>query len=130
MNPLVRYVLILIGSISVALGFIGIFLPLLPTTPFLLLGAACYIKGSPTLYKWLINNRILGEYIQSYLNGEGIPLKVKALSISLLWTTISYSAIVLIDIILVKVFLFLTAVGVTWHILSIKTKERKNKKEI
>jgi len=117
-----KYVFITIGSMSVALGFIGIFLPLLPTTPFLLLGAACYIKGSPALYNWLIEHKILGKYIKGYLDGEGIPLKTKIFSITLMWLLMAYSGIFIVKIIFVRIILFVTAIGVTWHILSIKTK--------
>ena len=86
-----KWVLIIVGSFFTGLGIIGIFLPLLPTTPFLLLAAACYIRSSERLYSWLINNKWVGRYIKNYLEGKGIPLKSKVLSISALWITIGYS---------------------------------------
>ncbi len=122
MNQMIRYVLIIIGSLSVALGFIGIFLPLLPTTPFLLLAAVCYIKGSPALYHWLIEHKLLGRFIKGYLNGEGIPLRAKIFSIALMWLFMAYSGFFIVKIMFVRMILLITAIGVTWHILSIKTR--------
>ncbi len=122
MNQTKKYILVLIGSVSVAAGFIGIFLPLLPTTPFLLLAATCYIRASSRLYHWLIEHRLLGKYIKGYLDGEGIPLKAKAFSITLLWLTMLYSGIFIVKILVVRIIMLITATGVTWHILSQKTR--------
>jgi uncharacterized membrane protein YbaN (DUF454 family) len=116
-----RYVLIAIGTISVALGFLGILLPVLPTTPFLLLAAACYIRSSRRFYCWLINNRFCGKYIQNYREKNGIPLKLKIFVISLLWITILASVIFVVDLFVIRILLVLIAVGVTVHISRIKT---------
>ena len=120
-SNLSRWVLIIIGSFFAGLGILGIFLPLLPTTPFLLLAAVCYIRSSERFYNWLINNKWLGNYIKNYLEGKGVPLKVKVLSISLLWITIGYSVVFVVNIFLFKVILILIAIGVTIHIQSIRT---------
>lgn len=113
------------------LGILGIFLPLLPTTPFLLIAAACYIRSSEKFYNWLINNKWLGNYIKNYLEGKGVPLKVKVLSISLLWITIGYSVVFIVHIFLIRVILILIAIGVTIHILSIRSlKQRKRDDDI
>jgi hypothetical protein len=74
-------VLIIAGTSFAGLGILGIFLPLLPTTPFLLLAAACYARSSERFYNWLLNNRWFGHYIRNYLEGKGVPLRVKVLSI-------------------------------------------------
>jgi uncharacterized membrane protein YbaN (DUF454 family) len=116
-----RSVLIAIGTISVALGFLGILLPVLPTTPFLLLAAACYIRSSRRFYCWLINNRFCGKYIQNYREKNGIPLKLKIFVISLLWITILASVIFAVDLLVIRILLVLIAVGVTVHIASLKT---------
>lgn len=92
-------------------------MPLLPTTPFLLLAAACYIRSSEKFYNWLINNKYLGKYIKHYIEGTGIPLKGKIFSITILWFTILISAIFVIHIIWVKILLLVIAIGVTIHIL-------------
>ncbi len=120
-----RWVLIIIGSFFTGLGILGIFLPLLPTTPFLLLAAACYIRSSERFYNWLINNKWLGNYIKNYLEGKGVSLKVKVLSISLLWITIGYSVVFVVNIFPIRVILILIAIGVTIHILSIRTLKQK-----
>jgi len=116
-----RWILIIIGSFFTGLGILGIFLPLLPTTPFLLLAAACYIRGSERLHNWLMNNKWLGNYIRNYLEGKGISLKSKILSISLLWITIGYSVVFVVNIFSIRVILILIAIGVTVHLLSIRT---------
>jgi uncharacterized membrane protein YbaN (DUF454 family) len=121
MNKLMSLILVSFGSIFVALGVIGIFLPVLPTTPFLLLGAACYIKGSDKMYKWLINNKYLGEYIKNYREKNGIPLKSKIIAISTLWPTMLFTVFFVIDKLIVKVMLLIIASIVTWYIAKQKT---------
>jgi len=123
-NRLIRWVLIAAGSIFLGLGILGIFLPILPTTPFLLLAAACYARSSKKFYDWLINNKWFGLYIKNYREGRGVPLKVKIYTISLLWITILFSAFFIINIFWVRIALILIAVGVTIHILTIKTYKR------
>jgi len=120
-SNLSRWVLIIVGSFFAGLGILGIFLPLLPTTPFLLLAAACYIRSSERLYNWLMNNKWIGRYIKNYLEGKGVPLKSKVLSISALWITIGYSVFFVVNIFSVRVILILIAIGVTMHLLSIRT---------
>lgn len=123
MKNVKKVLLILIGSISVFLGVIGIFLPILPTTPFLLLGAACYIKSSKTLYLSLINNKYLGSYIKNYYEKKGIPLKTKRFVITILWISISFSAFFVINHLYLQIMLFTIASIVTWHIAKQKTLE-------
>lgn len=123
-SNLSRRVLIIAGSFFVGLGILGIFLPLLPTTPFLLLAAACYVRASERFYNWLLNNKWLGNYIKNYREGKGIPLKGKVLSISLLWITIGYSVVFVVHIFLVRIILILIAIGVTIHILYIRTSKQ------
>jgi uncharacterized membrane protein YbaN (DUF454 family) len=117
----------ILGFTSLTLGIIGIALPILPTTPFLLLSSYLFLKSSERLYNWLLKNKILGQYIKDFQIEKSIPLKVKISSISLLWITISISNIFFINIIWIKLLLFAIAIGVTIHILHYKTK--KNKKE-
>jgi uncharacterized membrane protein YbaN (DUF454 family) len=120
-SNLSRWLLISAGTFFIGLGIIGIFLPLWPTTPFLLLAAACYARSSKRFYNWLLNNRWFGNYIKNYREGKRVPLKVKVLSISFLWFAIGYSAIFIVHILLGRIILILIAIVVTMHILSIKT---------
>ena len=124
-SNLSRWVLIITGSFFAGLGILGIFLPLLPTTPFLLLAAVCYIRSSERFYSWLMNNKWLGNYIKNYLEGKGVSLKSKVLSISLLWITIGYSVVFVVNIFPIRVILILIAIGVTIHLLSIRTLKKR-----
>jgi len=119
-----RHSLIAIGTICLAIGVIGIFTPILPTTPFLLLAAACYLRSSPRFHRWLMNNRIFGSYIRNYTEGRGIPIKVKLFTIALLWATIGLSIWAAANLIVTAVLL-VVAVGVTLHIAFIRTKQDK-----
>jgi uncharacterized membrane protein YbaN (DUF454 family) len=119
-NHLFKWILSTAGTIFLGIGVIGIFLPILPTTPFLLLAAACYARSSKRFYDWLMNNKWFGSYIKNYREGKGIPLKVKTFTISLLWITILFSVFFIIHISWVKIILIIMALGVTIHILTIK----------
>ena len=109
------------GTFFLALGVIGIFLPLLPTTPFLLLSAACYFKGSKRMHDWLLSNKVFGSYIRSYREGKGVPTKVKAISLVALWATIGSSVVFAVSILVVRVILIMIAIGVTIHIVRLPT---------
>lgn len=122
-----RALLIILGTLCVALGVLGIFLPLLPTTPFLLLAAACYARSSARFYHWLVTNRWCGQYIRNYREGRGIPLKQKAVTILLLWLTIGSTAWLAISQWWVRWILLGVAVGVTIHLLKVKTYKPKAK---
>lgn len=112
---------ILLGSLSLVLGIIGIFLPLLPTTPFLLLTAALYVRSSPRLYNWLLRQKHLGPYIRNFREHKAIPLRAKIISVSLIWITILYCVIFILPYWWLKVLLLLIAAGTSYHILSFKT---------
>jgi len=117
-------ILVTSGTLFLILGIIGIFIPLLPTTPFLLLAAACYIRGSKRFYIWLIKNRWLGEYIKNYQEGRGVPLNVKIITIIVLWLTIIFSTFIIVSNFIIRIILFVIAISVTIHITKIKTLDR------
>ncbi|MBX8605813.1 YbaN family protein [Pseudomonas cichorii] len=119
-HRLVRYLLVAVGWTSVGLGVIGIFLPVLPTTPFLLLAAACFARSSPRFYNWLVNHKRLGPWIRDYLAGNGIPLKGKVYAIGLMWVSISLSCY-LVPLPWARSFMLASAVLVTIYILRQKT---------
>jgi uncharacterized membrane protein YbaN (DUF454 family) len=107
------------------LGILGIFLPLLPTTPFLLLSAFLFARSSEKLHSWLLNHKILGKYIYDFLQDKSMPLCIKIISTSILWMTIICSIIFIASgKIWLQILLFAIAVGITVHILSYKTKKK------
>ncbi len=116
-----KYLLIILGSISLVLGVIGIFLPLLPTTPFLLLSATLYVRSSERLYQWLIHQKYLGSYIRNFREHRAIPLRAKILSTSMVWITLIYCATTVSEAIWVSILFIALAAGITWHIRSYKT---------
>ena len=116
-----KYLLIFLGSLSLALGVIGIILPVLPTTPFLLLAAALYVRSSEKLYQWLINQKYLGTYIRNFREHKAIPLHAKIISISMIWITLIYCTITVSEEIWVKALFLILATSITWHILTYKT---------
>jgi uncharacterized protein len=121
MNKIKKAVLISAGVLCVVLGFIGIFIPILPTTPFLLLAAFFFTRSSNRALHWLENNRWFGKYIRNYRAGLGMPAREKVVTLTLLWLTIGFSAIFLIENGWVRMVLFVVAVGVTAHLMRIKT---------
>ncbi len=120
---LLKGLLIIAGFMAVGLGILGMFLPILPTTPFLLLAAAIFAKSSNRFYQWLINNKWFGSYIKNYREGRGIPLRIKIQSIGFMWLTILTTVIFFLDNMYVRILLLVIAVGVTIHISLIKTKK-------
>ncbi len=120
-KTLIKYFLIITGVLCVLLGIVGIFLPLLPTTPFFLLAAACFFRSSESLYAWLIHHKFFGKRILYYRVYKAISLRSKLLSLALLWLTISYSAFFIVKIFWVKIILFLIALGVSIHLLNFRT---------
>jgi uncharacterized protein len=117
-QKIIRTLFLVAGTFSLALGAIGIFLPILPTTPFLLLSAACYLRSSQHMHNWLLDNRWFGEYIKNYQEGRGIPYKTKIVTLVFLWAAILYSAFIALDEILIgQVALLIIAFGVSIHLV-------------
>ena len=114
------------GTICLILGAVGVVLPILPTTPLLLLAAACYYKSSERMHQWMLNNRWFGNYLRNYAEGKGISLKVKLFTISLLWILITYSALFAVSNLMVQLVLFAIAIGVTIHLIKLPTLHRSN----
>ena len=110
-----------LGLIALGLGILGAFIPVLPTTPFLLLSAALFLRSNRKLYEWLMNHPKLGTYISNFLKHKAIPMRVKIVSISTLWITLLYCAIFVAGNWPLRLMFIAIAVGVTIHILSYKT---------
>jgi uncharacterized membrane protein YbaN (DUF454 family) len=115
------------GTFFLALAIIGIPLPVLPTTPFLLLSAGCYMRGSERMHNWLLNHKYFGEFIRNYQEGRGIPLKIKIWAISVMWIMILLSSYFFIsnEYLFLKILLVIVAVGVTIHLIRIKTYKKE-----
>jgi len=118
-----RYLYFISGILLVAIGVIGIFLPILPTTIFLILASACFIKSSPKANEWLRNHKMLGMYIKNYQDGSGLTVNSKIFNITFLWIMISASALFFTELWYLKILLLVIAFGVTIHLLMIKTKK-------
>ena len=123
-----RRLLVIAGTVFTGVGILGILVPILPTTPFLLLAAACFVRSSQRFYNWLLNNRLLGIYISSYVQGKGMPRRVKVFTVVLLWTTIGLSMWLATQDVVIRVILVLVAVGVTIHIILIKNYDKKKER--
>ncbi len=122
----IRVLLMVAGTVCLCLGALGIFLPILPTTPFLLLAAACYMRSSERLHKWLINNRWFGEYIKNYQAGRGIPKKTKIVALAFMWIAILYSTFFVVDEFLIaQIVLLLVAAGVSVHLIRLPNFKRQ-----
>ena len=120
-DRLKRRLFVIAGTIFVIIGCVGIFIPILPTTPFLLLAALCYMRGSQRLYGALLRNRFIGSYVRNYLEGRGMSLKMKVWTLVFLWVAIVCSAIFATESLILRIVLAIVLVGVTIHILLIRT---------
>ena len=119
--PLYRYAYLIAGFLLVVIGVIGIFLPLLPTTIFLILASACFVKSSPKANEWLRNHKVLGVYLKNYQDKTGLTLKTKIYTIVFLWISISISGFFLTNELYIRLILIAIAIGVSMHITFIKT---------
>lgn len=126
-TKLKKTIFIPMGIISVALGVIGIVLPIIPTTPFLLLAAFLFYRSSEKLHDRLLKSKVLGEYISNYMEHRTIKRKIKIIAIIVLWITLAISFF-LMDLLIVRILLVVVGLAVTTHILRIKTLE--NAKEL
>jgi len=116
-----KILLVTAGTICVALATLGIFVPLLPTTPFLLLAVTCYSQSSERLNNWLINHRWFGPYIRTYREHRAITLRTKIGSITFLWATMAYAILAVVDHWALHVLLIAVAIGVTIHLTRFTT---------
>jgi len=110
-----KIILNTIGVLAVILGVLGIFLPLLPTTPFLLLASACFARASPRLHNWLQTNKVFGKYLRDYENGRGIPLRGKVWILIFMWGSMGYS-IWRTDHLWVRILIVAIGAGVTTYL--------------
>ena len=117
----VNILLTVCGLISLGLGILGAFLPVLPTPPLLLLAAALFLRSNGRLYDWLINHPRLGTYISNFMEHKAIPIRIKIISVTALWVTLGYCAIFVAERWALRLVFLTIAIAVTVHILSYKT---------
>ena len=112
-NPLAKLMWVSLGSLFVGLGAIGVIVPGLPTTPFLILAAACYIRSSQRLYDWLISNKRFGPYLKDYREGKGIPRKAKRLAVAMIVIFVSFSVVFGIEDLTLKIVVGLSLIHIS-----------------
>ena len=122
-----KIILNFVGILAVILGVLGIFLPLLPTTPFLLLASACFVRASPRMHHWLQTNPVFGKYLRDYENGRGIPLRGKIWVLIFMWGSMSYS-IWRTDMLWVRLLIVLIGACVTIYLTRVVPTMRIDKK--
>jgi uncharacterized membrane protein YbaN (DUF454 family) len=124
-----RFLLIAAGSLSLGLGVLGIFVPGLPTTVFLLGAAACYVRSSDKLYNWMLQHKVLGIYIRNYRKYRAMPLKSKIIALVMMWSMIGLSVGFFIDNITVKIIVIIAGLIGTTAILLVKTLKKEMKED-
>lgn len=120
-SDLLRWILICCGWFSIVAGAVGLFLPLVPTVPFLLLAAACFARSSVRFHTWLIEHNHLGPLVRDYLNGGGIPLKAKQMAIGMVWVSFPASAFLFVPVTWLKIVLLAVATGITLYLIALPT---------
>ncbi len=121
-SPVARALFIVLGSIFIGVGVLGIFLPLLPHTIFFLLAAACYSRGSERAHTWLISNRLFGRYLRNYSEHRGATPGTKLVTIVMLWVGLAISAWLIAPAALwVYAILVAVGLGVTAYVLRLRT---------
>ena len=121
---LIRILLIIFGLIFTGFGLIGIVVPGLPTTIFLIIAAACFVRSSPTLYNKLINSPVLGKYVKDYLEGKGMPVYAKVISIFMVLLACFISSFYLLSdsSLIIKIFIIVLGIFGTIFILKVPSK--------
>ncbi len=113
---LLRVVLFALGAVFLVVAAVGVVVPVLPTTPFLILAAICFARSSTRVYRWLVTNRLFGRHLDDYLHGRGVSWKVRAATLAFLWAVISVTAALFVDALWLRILLFAIAAGVTAHV--------------
>lgn len=120
MNRIKRGALIVAGSAAVVMGGIGVAVPILPTTPFIIAAGLCFSASSPRMYGWLVRSRYFGEYIENYRTGAGVSARTKAFSLIFLWSLLLISGFMMRSDPLAPVILPVVGAAVTAHILMLR----------
>jgi hypothetical protein len=131
-QKIIRALWLAVGLVCVGLGAIGLVLPILPTTPFLLAAAACFCKSSTKMYDWLLGNKWFGEYIRNYREGRGLSMQTKITALTVMWVTIGISTVFLLNRLLppqlilpMQIVMIAVTAGVSIHILRLPTFKKR-----
>lgn len=130
LSPARRWALLIAGFVAVALGLIGVFLPVLPTVPFLLLALACFTRSSERYYTWLLDHDHFGPMVRPYLDGRGIQRATKFKAIALLWASITVSILLMNEVLWVQGILLAVAFGVSLYLLRLPTAAIDDRDEV
>ncbi len=118
-NPLLRRLIFIGGWLAVVLGVIGLLLPVVPTAPFLILAAYCFLNSSPRFYHWLVEHRVFGLYVRYYLSGQGMPERAKLMAVGMLWLMMLITALWIIDSEWLSALLLTIALAVSIYIAAL-----------
>jgi uncharacterized membrane protein YbaN (DUF454 family) len=121
LSSLRKGIYIIVGTLALAKGIIGIFLPVVPTTPLVLLSAACYLRGSEKLHRWILSNPRFGEIIENYESGKGLKRSIKVKAIGLMWIMILISAFYFVDSVIARIAMILISSLVTIYLIRLPT---------
>ena len=121
LRPIIRIVLVGVGTATLGLGVVGLILPILPTTPFLLIAAGCYLRSSERLFNWLVHHPRLGLPVRRYIAQKAIPLKVKVISLAIAWLVLLGTALFLVDKVWLRGLLIALAVAKTVFMVRVQT---------
>lgn len=124
-----KYAFLVLGTLSLGIGMIGVVIPILPTTPFLLIASFLYLRSSKRMHNWLINHKVFGSYIYCYMTYRAISARSKTGILIFLWATLAGSVTV-IQQIYIEVLLVIVGLAVTTHILLLKTFSAEEMKEM
>jgi uncharacterized membrane protein YbaN (DUF454 family) len=124
MKNVARYLWLTIGAFAVVVGVIGAFLPVLPTTPFMILAAYCFARSSPRAHAWLLNNPYFGQQVRDYYAGRGIPFRTKLIAVAMVTVSEAY-VLISSDMIAVKIVMTVIWLAVSGYLLAgIPTRHR------
>lgn len=123
-NLFTRWLWLILGLLLTAIGLIGIVVPGLPTTIFMILAAACYFRSSQGLYNWVINHKYFGSHVKNYREGKGMPLRAKFFSLSMMWVFVFYAIFFALatKLLALKIIVFLAALIGTKIIFNLPTR--------
>ena len=112
---------IILGTIALVIGFVGLFLPVIPTTPLVLLAAACYYRSSNRLHNWILRSKWFGETIENYQAGKGLTKITKIRAIVLMWVMITISVVYFVENFLIQLLLLGIAFAVSLYLIRLPT---------